>query len=165
MRTTYDSKGITDFALYAIGVLVVALGAAVCYALALLGVAASGPDAALVMTIVSVVGFILVIAGVTLRVRRRGREVIGPLLFGIGLLVALSGSLVIYTLVLYQAISEESALLGITSVTVSATILTNVGVAYRAYRIEEKESRRVVMKPLRRLYPRRAEEDQDGRDG
>ena len=103
------SKGMRDFAAYTIGLLAVMIGAITCYILTSLGVMTSVLDAALVMTVISIVGFVLVIVGVTLRVRRSGREVIGPLVFGIGLLVAIGGSLVVYTLVLYQMISETSA--------------------------------------------------------
>ncbi len=155
------NKGMIDFAAYAIGLLAVMIGAITCYVLTSLGVTTSVSDAALVMTITSIVGFILVIVGVTLRAHRSGREVIGPLVFGIGLLVATGGSLAVYTLVLYQIVSETSATLVFASIAVLSTILIIAGIVYRVYHVERKAPRMIVMPPLRRIYTRKAEESQN----
>ncbi len=155
------NKGMIDFAAYAIGLLAVMIGAITCYVLTSLGVTTSVSDAALVMTITSIVGFILVIVGVTLRAHRSGREVIGPLVFGIGLLVATGGSLAVYTLVLYQIVSETSATLVFASIAVLSTILIIAGIVYRVYHVERKAPRMIVMPPLRRIYTRKVEESQD----
>ena len=159
------SKGTIDFATYTIGLLAAMIGAIACYILALLGVITE-LEAALVMTITSIVGFVLVIAGVTLRARRSGRGVISPLLFGTGLLAAMGGSLAIYTLVLYQMVSETRAMLLIASIAALSIILIIAGIVYRAYHhVEGRESRMVTMPPLRRVYTRKVEEGQDGQNG
>jgi hypothetical protein len=158
-------KGMIDFATYTIGLLAMMIGAIACYVLALLGVITE-LDAALVMTVTSIAGFVLVIAGVTLRAHRSGRDVIGPLLFGTGLLVTMGGSLIVYTLVLYRIVSETSAMLLIASIAALSIILIIAGIVYRAYHhVEGKESRMVTMPPLRRVYTRRVEEGQDGQNG
>ncbi|MDY7076807.1 MAG: hypothetical protein SXV54_07760 [Chloroflexota bacterium] len=159
------SKGIVDFAAYVIGLLAVMIGAITCYVLTSLGVMTSVSDAAVVMTVISIVGFTLAIVGVTLRARRSGREMIGPLVFGIGLLVATGGSLVVYTLVLYQMISETGATLAFASIAVLSITLIIAGIVYRVYHVERKASRMVVMPPLRRIYTRKIEEGQDGQNG
>jgi hypothetical protein len=162
MRKT--SKGMIDFAAYTIGLLVVIIGAITCYVLTSLGLMTSVSDAALVMTIISIIGFTLVIVGVTLRVRRSGREVIGPLVFGIGLLVATGGSLVVYTLVLYQIVSETISTLALASTAALSITLIIAGIVHRAYHIESKAPRMIVMPPLRRIYTRKVEESQDGQN-
>jgi hypothetical protein len=162
MRKT--SKGMIDFAAYTIGLLVVIIGAITCYVLTSLGLMTSVSDATVVMTVISIVGFTLVIVGVTLRVRRSGREVIGPLVFGIGLLVAIGGSLVVYTLVLYRMVSETSATLAFAAIAVLSITLIITGIVYRVYHVERKASRMIVMPPLRRIYTRKIEEGQDGQN-
>lgn len=156
-------KGIEP-AVYAAGVFVTLVGALVSYTLVLTG-KLSLPGAALAVTIVAAVGVILVIVGVMLRVHREKGDVVGALFFGSGLFVALIGSMTGYTLLLHQSISETGMLIGATLATFLAFSLVVAGVMWRVRYAERREVKRVVMKPLRRLYPRRVEEDQDGRDG
>ncbi|MCP4537826.1 MAG: hypothetical protein GY832_11840 [Chloroflexi bacterium] len=172
------SKGMMDFAYttgaYTIGLLTVMVGAIVCYTLAIFGKMAEA-DAAVVLTIASTVGFALSTTGVTLRAHRLGRDTIGPLIFGTGLLVAMSGSLVVYTLTLCRMVSETGATLAFASVVVLSLVLVIAGVVRRSYSIERKDSGLAVMQPLRRalrpvrseyrVHTRKVEEGQDGQNG
>ncbi|MEE8392496.1 MAG: hypothetical protein V3S14_17080 [Anaerolineae bacterium] len=162
-RSTKWLHGGADFAIYAVGLLVVVIGAAICYVLALLDKMTEA-DAAFALTIVATVGFVLVTVGVALRARRQGKKMVGPLIFGLGLLVALTGSLTIYTLALYQAVSERNALIGLTSAMILAVLLSSMGVVWRTYRVERGEARRVVLGPLNKIYTRRIEEYQNEQD-
>ena len=162
-RSTKWLHNATDFAIYAIGLLVVVIGAAVCYVLALLGRMAEA-DAAFALTVVATVGFVLVTVGVVSRARRQGKEIVGPLIFGLGLFVVLTGSLTVYTLASYQVISETSALIGLTSVMILAVLLVSVGIVRRSCYVERREARRVVMGPLHKIYTRRVEEYQNERN-
>ena len=158
------NKGMMDFATYTIGLLTVMVGAIVCYTLAILGEIAEA-DAAVVLSIAATVGFALSTTGVTLRAHRLGRDTTGPLIFGTGLLVAMGGSLAVYTLTLYRMVSETGATLAFASVVVLSLVLVIAGIVRRAYSIERKESGLVVMQPLRRVYTRKVEESQDGQNG
>ncbi|MCP4543451.1 MAG: hypothetical protein GY832_40585 [Chloroflexi bacterium] len=182
------SKGMMDFAYttgaYTIGLLTVMVGAIVCYTLAIFGKIAEA-DAAVVLTIAATVGFALSTTGVTLRAHRLGRDTTGPLIFGTGLLVAMGGSLAVYTLTLYGMVSETGATLAFASIVVLSLVLVITGVVrralrpvrseYRAYSIERKDSGLAVMQPLRRalrpvrseyrVHTRKVEEGQDGQNG
>ncbi len=162
MRKT--NKGTLDFTTYAIGLLTVIVGAIVCYTLAVLGQIAE-TDTAFMLTIAATVGFALSTTSVTLRARRLGRDTTGPLVFGTGLLLAMGGSLAVYTLTLYGVISKTGATLAFASVSVLSLVLVIAGIARRAYYIERKASRMVVMQPLRRVYIRKVEKEQDGQNG
>ncbi len=153
----------TDFAIYVVALLVVMIGVAICYVLVLLGKMAE-TDAALTLTIVATVGFVLATVGVVWRARHQGKEIVGPLIFGLGLLVALTGSLTVYTLTLYQVVSERGALIGITLMMILAVLLVSVGIVWRASRVEKRETKRVVLKPLHKIYTRRVEEHQNERN-
>ncbi len=157
-----EGKGTMDFAAHAIGLLAVMVGAMTCYVLASLGVIASELDAALTMTIASIVGFVLVTIGVALRARRLGRDAVGPLIFGAGLLAVMGGSFIVHALALCQVVSETGATLTLASTTALSTVLIVAGTVRGARRVGRKESERVVMLPLRRVYTRRVEEDRDG---
>ena len=153
-------KGMLDVNAYTIGLLTVIVGALVCYTLAILGRIAEA-DAAVVLTIAATVGFALSTTGVTLRARRLGRDTTGPLVFGAGLLVAMGGSLAVYTLTLYGMVSETGATVALASVSVLALVLVVAGVVRRAY----YSSTLVTMRPLRRVITRRVEEGQDEQNG
>ena len=161
-RPTEWLRNATDFAIYVVALLVVVIGAAACYILAILD-RITEADAALTLTIVATVGFVLVIVGVVWRARHQDKEIVGPLIFGLGLLVALTGSLTIYTLALYQVVSERGALIGLTLVMILAVLLVSVGIVWRASRVEKQEFRRVVLRPLHKIYTRRIEEYQNER--
>ena len=155
----------TDFAIYELGLLVVVIGSATCYVLVLEGMA-SEVNAVLGITIATALGITLVTAGVLLRAHRMGREVVGPLVFGTGLFVASIGPLIGYTLFLCQAISETGALTGIALVMILSILLAVAGVMRRVRYVEEKQVRRVVMKPLHRIRSRDVrEEERDDETG
>ena len=163
MRKMHESKRMVDFAIYAVGLLVVVIGAAACYALVLLGKMVEA-DAAFTLTVVATVGFALVTVGVLLRTHRCGREMVSPLIFALGLFVGLTGSLTIYTLASYQAVSERNALIGLVLVMILALLLSIVGVVWRTHRVEKREARRMVLGALHKIYTRRVEEYQNERN-
>ncbi len=162
-RSTKWLHNATDFAIYVVALLVVVIGAAACYVLALLGRMAE-VDAALTLTIVATVSFVLVTAGVLWRAHRQGKEIVGPLIFGLGLLVALIGSLAIYTLTLYQVVSERGALIWLALVMILAALLVSMGIVWRVSRVEKRKVKRVVLKPLHKIYTRKVEEHQNERN-
>ena len=76
----------------------------------------------------------------------------------------MTGSLTIYTLASYQAVSERNALIGLVLVMILALLLSIVGVVWRTYRVEKREARRMVLGPLHKIYTRRVEEHQNERN-
>jgi hypothetical protein len=163
MRRQTIRKGIGP-AVYGAGIGVALIGALVSYTL-FLAEAISALGAMVGVTAAAALGVVLAISGVLLRAQREGQETVGPLLFGAGLFAALIGSLISYDLYLYRVVSRTGALVGVTVATALAVFLVDAGVIRRARHIEAQKSKRVVMKPLRRLRTRDVRESSPDRTG
>ncbi len=156
-HSTKQLHNTMDFIIYALGLLIVAAGTATCYVLALSKITEA--DASLMLTIVAFAGSSLTTIGVVLRAHRAGKEAIGPLIFGSGLIMALTGSLAIHTLAMSQTISEITAMVGLAWVMVLSFILTIIGIIRRNLYVEKQAGKRVVLGPLNEIYSRRVQHE------
>jgi len=153
-HSTKQSRNTMDFIIYALGLLIVVAGTAICYVLALSNKITEA-DASLMLTIVAFAGSSLTTIGVVLRAHRAGKEAIGPLIFGSGLIMALTGSLAIHTLAMSQTISEITAMVGLAWVMVLSFILAIIGIIRRNLYVEKQAGKRVILGPLNEIYSRR----------